>query len=113
MSTIEKPASYINDVNYTNILDEVIDLAEDCVLDAGSWFDEKFTGEKISTVGEIFDRYNNTLRSHIEIKSKEAVELASRTCDLVRKYGLKERTTITSFWKQWFIVYPVSTSWTG
>ena len=72
-------------------------------LDAGSWFDEKFSGEKVHTLDEVFDRYKNQLRFHIEIQSKEAEGLASRTCELVKAYGLEDRTTITSFWKQWLM----------
>ena len=72
-------------------------------LDAGSWFDEKFSDEKVHTLDEVFDRYQNQLWFHIEIQSEEAEGLASRTCELVKAYGLEDRTTITSFWKQWLM----------
>ena len=57
----------------------------------------------IHTLGEVFDRYNDDLHFHIEIKSKEAQGLASRTCELVGPYGRIDTTIITSFWKQWLI----------
>ena len=72
-------------------------------LDAGSWFDEKFAGETLPALGDLLDRYKDQLRFHIEIQSENAEGLASRTCELVKAYGLEDRTTITSFWKQWLI----------
>ena len=89
----------------TNSTGPVSDLALEELqsLDAGSWFDEKFAGEKVHALDEVFDRYKDKLRFHIEIKSKEAEGLASRTCDLIREYGLEGQVTITSFWKQWLI----------
>ncbi|WP_270180946.1 glycerophosphodiester phosphodiesterase [Alkalihalobacillus sp. CinArs1] len=38
-------------------------------LDAGSWFDEAFTGEKIPTLGEVLDEYRGKIGILIEIKS--------------------------------------------
>lgn len=113
---IELDVQFTSDSRIIVIHDETLDRTTDStglvseltldqikLLDAGSWFDEKFSGEKIPTLDEVFDRYKAKLRFHIEIKSKEAEGLASRTCDLVRKYGLEEKMTITSFWKQWLI----------
>ena len=72
-------------------------------LDAGSWFDEEFAGEKLPALGDLLDRYKDQLRFHIEIQSERAEGLAARTCELVKAHGLEGRTTITSFWKQWLI----------
>ena len=72
-------------------------------LDAGFWFDERFAGETLPALGDLLDRYKDQLRFHIEIQSEKAEGLASRTCELVKAYGLEDRTTITSFWKQWLI----------
>ena len=72
-------------------------------LDAGSWFNERFAGETVPALGDLLDRYKDQLRFHIEIQSEKAEGLASRTCELVKAYGLEDRTTITSFWKQWLI----------
>ncbi|MCA0988442.1 glycerophosphodiester phosphodiesterase [Guptibacillus algicola] len=38
-------------------------------LDAGSWFDESFTGERIPTLGEVLDQYRGKIGILIEIKS--------------------------------------------
>jgi glycerophosphoryl diester phosphodiesterase len=113
---IELDVQFTSDSYIIVIHDETLDRTTDSTgpvsdltlekiqsLDAGSWFDEKFSGEKVHTLDEVFDRYKDKLRFHIEIKSKEAVGLASRTFDLVREYGLEDRTTTTSFWKQWLI----------
>ena len=75
-------------------------LAELRELDAGSWFGAKYSGEKIRTLAELFERYKGRLHFHIEIKAR-AEGLASRVADLVRAYGLTEDVTITSFWRPW------------
>jgi glycerophosphoryl diester phosphodiesterase len=116
ISDIELDVQFTKDSHIIVIHDETLDkttnatgpvsertLEEIKALDAGSWFDEKFTGERIHTLGEVFERYKDKLRFHIEIKSKEAEGLASRTCDVVREYGVADATTITSFWKPWLI----------
>ena len=111
---IELDVQFTSDSHIIVIHDETLDrttnstgpvseltLAQIQSLDAGSWFDERFAGEKIHTLSEVFDRYQDKLRFHIEIKSKEAQGLASKTCDVIRQYGLTDSTTITSFWKSW------------
>ncbi|MFD1363710.1 glycerophosphodiester phosphodiesterase [Lentibacillus salinarum] len=40
-------------------------------LDAGSWFDSSFAGEKIPTVEEILDRYRGKIGILVELKSPE------------------------------------------
>ena len=72
-------------------------------LDAGAWLSGEFTAEPIRTLGEVLERYKNDLNFHIEIKAREAPGLATRTCDLVRGYGVVNTTTITSFDKQWLV----------
>jgi glycerophosphoryl diester phosphodiesterase len=126
---IELDVQFTSDSHIVVIHDEVLDRTTDATgpvshmtlkeiqqLDAGSWFDKKFSGEKIHTLGEVFDRYNDDVHFHIEIKSKEAKGLASRTCELVREYGRTNTTIITSFWKQWLIesrahTPDISTGW--
>jgi glycerophosphoryl diester phosphodiesterase len=126
---IELDVQFTSDSHIIVIHDEVLDRTTDATgpvsdmtleeiqrLDAGSWFDKKFSGEKIHTLGEVFDRYNDAVHFHIEIKSKEAKGLASRTCELVREYGRTHTTIITSFWKQWLIesrahAPDISTGW--
>ena len=113
---IELDVQFTSDSHVIVIHDETLDRTTDSSgpvsdltleeiqsLDAGSWFDEEFSGEKIPTLDEVFDRYKNEFQFHIEIKLKEAKGLASRVYDVIRKYGLAEQTRIISFWKQWLI----------
>ena len=111
---IELDVQFTSDSHIIVIHDETLDrttnstgpvseltLAQIQSLDAGSWFDKRFSDERIHTLNEVFDRYQDKLHFHIEIKSKEARGLASKTCDVIRQYGLTDSTTITSFWKSW------------
>ena len=42
-------------------------LKELKTLDAGSWFDHKYSGEKLSTLEEILDEYKSEAYLHVEI----------------------------------------------
>jgi glycerophosphoryl diester phosphodiesterase len=65
-------------------------------LDAGSWFGDKFTGERIPTFHEVLERYKGRAHLHTEIKG-HSPSLAQRTADLIRTHGMEEQVTITSF----------------
>jgi len=65
-------------------------------LDAGSWFDRTFSGERIPTLSEIFRRYEGRVHIHTEIKGHSA-QLSERTVQLVREHGMTKQVTITSF----------------
>ena len=69
-------------------------------LDAGAWFATEFAVERIRSLGEVLEHYQGRLHFHIEIKGRSE-GLASRTADLVRRYGVADDVTITSFWKPW------------
>ncbi len=116
IAEIELDVHFTKDSHIIVIHDETLDRTTDSTgfvfdrtleelqsLDAGSWFDDRFSGERIPTLDEVFDRYKDQLRFHIEIQSETAEGLASRVCELIKAYGLEDRTTITSFWKQWLI----------
>lgn len=75
-------------------------LAELRGLDVGAWFGPEYSGERIRTLAEVFERYKGRLHFVIEIKAR-AEDLASRTADMVRAHGLTNDVTITSFWKPW------------
>ena len=71
-------------------------------LDAGSWFDPEYAGERIRSLGETLEHYKGRLYFHIEIKQRETTGgLARRTIDMVRGYGLIDSVTITSFRIEW------------
>jgi glycerophosphoryl diester phosphodiesterase len=65
-------------------------------LDAGSWFGDKFTDERIPTFHEVLERYKGRAHLHTEIKG-HSPSLSQRTADLIRTHGMEEQVTITSF----------------
>ena len=65
-------------------------------LDAGSWFGDKFTGERIPTFHEVLERYKGRVHLHTEIKGLSP-SLSQRTADLIRTHGMEEQVSITSF----------------
>ena len=67
-------------------------------LDAGAWFGERFSGERIPTFARVLERYKGRAYLHTEIKGRSA-GLVQRTVDLVRTHGMVEHVTITSFQK--------------
>jgi glycerophosphoryl diester phosphodiesterase len=73
-------------------------LAELRALDAGSWFGAKFAGERIPTFSDVLERYQGRAHIHAEIKGR-AEQLAQRTVDIVRRHGMMNQVTVTSFQK--------------
>ena len=71
-------------------------LAELTALDAGAWFDARFSGERIPRLSAVFQRYRGRVHVHVEIKGRSD-DLAERTADLVRQHGMTTSVTITSF----------------
>jgi len=69
-------------------------------LDAGSWFGAKFAGECIPLFDEVLARYKGRVHIHMEIKGHSPY-LSQRTADLIRKHGMEEQVTITSFQQAW------------
>ena len=72
-------------------------------LDAGSWFDPRFAGEKVPSLEEVLERLGHRCRINIEIKSiavefpapKDAVE--NQVLELIRKFGLGDSVVVSSF----------------
>src|SRR5213593_2718322 len=73
-------------------------LAELTALDAGAWFDRRFVGQRIPTLSAVLERYKGRAHIHTEIKGHSA-DLSRATVDLVRRHGMVEQVTITSFQK--------------
>ena len=73
-------------------------LAALVALDAGSWFGEKFSGERIPVFADVLERYEGRAHLHTEIKGRSP-HLVQQTVDLVRAHGMVEGVTITSFQK--------------
>ena len=74
-------------------------LAELTALDAGSWFDGRFAGERIPTFAAVLERYKGRAHVHTEIKGRSD-GLTERTVDLVRGHGMADHVTITSFQRE-------------
>lgn len=73
-------------------------LAELQALDAGAWFDRKFTGERIPTLEAVLQRYAGRAHLHVEIKGKSE-GLSERTADRIRALNWTQAVTMTSFQK--------------
>ena len=75
-------------------------LSEVKSLDAGSWFSEEWAGEKIPTLDEVFDIFENTdHRLNIELKTDvfPYVGLVDKVLDKAKKRGFSDRILISSF----------------
>lgn len=69
-------------------------------LDCGSWYSEEWSGEKIPTLDEIFDIFEDTNhRLNIELKTDVFPYdgLADKVVDLAAKRGFTDRVLISSF----------------
>jgi glycerophosphoryl diester phosphodiesterase len=68
-------------------------------LDAGSWFDPAFSGERIPTLGEVIDVVGQRLLLNIELKtaSWRGEDLAEAVVRTVEENQLLERVVISSF----------------
>ena len=73
-------------------------LAEIRKLDAGSWFDPRFAGERIPTLDDVL-KLASRIRLNIEIKAHAAParRAAQAVWSRVKRSGLQQRTLISSF----------------
>lgn len=90
--------------NHTNGKGEIsaYTLAELKQLDAGSWFDPSFAGERIPTLEEVLEFAAGTIALNIEIKTEAVTDdlkggVAEKCLALVRKYGMEEHVLFSSF----------------
>ncbi len=77
-------------------------LAELRELDAGSFFSEKYRGEKIPLLQEVFEAVGKKLFINVELKNYTTPwdDLVARVCDLVKRCGLEERVLFSSFFSR-------------
>ena len=71
-------------------------------LDAGSWFDEKFAGQKIPTLEEVIKFAAGKIALNIEIKTEAVTDkieegVEQKSLELVKKYGMEEHVLFSSF----------------
>lgn len=75
-------------------------LAELKSFDAGSWFAKEFSGEKIPTLDELFNRYENSnLLFNLELKNSmiDNQDLEKAVLKSVAEFNLGKRVVISSF----------------
>jgi glycerophosphoryl diester phosphodiesterase len=74
-------------------------LAELKKLDAGSFFSEKFTGEKIPTLEEVFEAVGKRTFINIELTNYKTPrdQLVETVCMLVKKHKMQKRVIFSSF----------------
>lgn len=72
-------------------------------MEIGSWFDRshpevtrEFSGTRLNTLAELFDRLGSQLYYHIEFKSADP-GLARHTLAVIDRAGLRDRVRFTSF----------------
>lgn len=76
------------------------DLYELKQLDAGSWYDKKFKGEKIPLLEEVIDLIKGTkMELNIELKAGSIFYpvIEEKVLKMVDKYGIKKQVIISSF----------------
>ncbi len=69
-------------------------------LDAGSWFNSRFTGLSIPTLDEVFSRYRaENILFNIELKTdtNQSQALEKTVLETIDKYNLIEQVVISSF----------------
>jgi glycerophosphoryl diester phosphodiesterase len=74
-------------------------LAELRELDAGSSFSEKFRGEKIPTLDEVFETIGKHAIINVELKnfSTPFDNLAEKVCEVIRHHGMQKNVMFSSF----------------
>jgi glycerophosphoryl diester phosphodiesterase len=70
-------------------------LAELKALDAGSWFDARFAGEKIPTLEEVLDLGRDRIRFEVDVKGS-SLALLQRVIDMVVQLGVLPDVELTS-----------------
>jgi glycerophosphoryl diester phosphodiesterase len=68
-------------------------------LDAGGYFAEKFRGEKIPTLAEVFEAFGDKILINVELKDYTSFkeELTEQVCAMVKRFGLENRVMFSSF----------------
>ncbi len=74
-------------------------LAELRSLDAGSFFAEKYRGEKIPLLSEVFEAVGGKMFINIELTNYATPRdrLVEKVCELVKKHGLQNSIIFSSF----------------
>lgn len=71
------------------------------MLDAGSWFDEKFSGVKIPLLSDIFGIIKDKIYLLIELKLQKSggnTILINKLLNMIKDYGIQDQVLIASFY---------------
>lgn len=66
-------------------------------LDAGRWFHERFAGERLPLLEEVFQLVPDNMMINVEIKCPYSTRLEERLLGLLREYGRMETVVLSSF----------------
>ncbi len=68
-------------------------------LDAGSYFDERFTGEPLPLLDQVFEELGGQFLINVELKNYATPrdQLTEKVIDLIMQMGLKNSTILSSF----------------
>lgn len=74
-------------------------LEELKMLDAGSWFDDRFTGAKVPTLDEVFEAVGQQVYINVEIKSVSVSSegLEEAVADCINRHNMQKRVIVSSF----------------
>ncbi|CAG0981876.1 glycerophosphoryl diester phosphodiesterase [Anaerolineales bacterium] len=69
-------------------------------LDAGKWFDEKFSGAKIPLLEEVFEAVGRDKLINIELKNYSTPfnDLVLRVCELIKRHNNQGQIILSSFY---------------
>lgn len=84
-------------INKSNLAIKDMTFEETQKVDNGSYFSEKFAGEKIPTLEEVLKLAKGKIKLNIELKPmQENEKLAEEVVNLVKKYDMENEVVITS-----------------
>ena len=73
-------------------------LAEIRQLDAGSWFDPRFAGERVPTLDEVLTEVDGRILLNVEIKSEAVARgVVAKVAAAIREHGMIEQVVVSSF----------------
>jgi glycerophosphoryl diester phosphodiesterase len=69
-------------------------------LDAGKWFDKKFSGTKIPLLEEVFETLGRDKLINIELKNYSSPfnDLVSKVCELIKRHNNQGQILLSSFY---------------
>nr|WP_282943652.1 glycerophosphodiester phosphodiesterase [Paenibacillus sp. RC67] len=72
-------------------------LAEIKTLDAGSWHSEAYRGEKVPTLGEVFDLVPDSIMINVEVKNTYDGKMDRKLVEFLRERNLFDQVVVSSF----------------